>query len=166
VGQAIRKGTASPALVLAATQQMMALNDRACEVGLALGATSCTDVTGFGLLGHLGNILDASDLDAVVDAASVPLIDGTLDLAAEGVIPGGSKRNLDRALETADIGGGVGEPLQILLADAQTSGGLLLCLPEANAVEAVRRLHGADCPRAAIVGHLARRAGGARVRVV
>ena len=82
VGQAIRAGSASPALVAAATAQMMALNDTACAVGLAVGATSCTDVTGFGLLGHLQNLVEASGLDAEIDAASVPLLDEVLALAA------------------------------------------------------------------------------------
>jgi selenide, water dikinase len=165
VGQAIRAGSASPALVATATAQMMALNDTACEVGLAVGATSCTDVTGFGLLGHLQNLVEASGLDAEIDAAAVPLLEGVLDLAAGGLVPGGSKRNLKRALEVSEIAGSVGEALQILLADAQTSGGLLLCVPEDRANEAVRRLHDAGCPRSAVIGRLVKADGGARIRV-
>jgi selenide,water dikinase len=157
-GQAIRKGVADAALVAEATAQMMDLNDRACEVGLAVGATSCTDVTGFGLLGHLLNILEASGLDAELDAAAVPLLGGVIDLAAAGVVPGGSRRNLERALAVCEIGGGVDEARKIVLADAQTSGGLLLCLPEERTAEAVRRLHDAGCPRAAAIGKLRTRA--------
>jgi selenide,water dikinase len=168
VGQAIRAGKAGEALVAAAIAQMTALNDRACEVGLAVGATSCTDVTGFGLLGHLENLIEASDLDAEIDAASVPLLDGVLELAAEGVVPGGSKRNLERARRITAFAPGVGEALRLLLADAQTSGGLLLCVPADRADEAVRRLHDAGCARAATIGRLGRRAEGdaaARIRV-
>jgi selenide,water dikinase len=171
-GQAIRKGDAPPSLIAAATAQMMELNDRACEVGLAVGATSCTDVTGFGLLGHLANILEASDLGAEIDAASVPLLEGVLALAEAGVVPGGSKRNLARALAMSEVAAGVGDALQLLLADAQTSGGLLLCVPEDRAEEAARRLHDAGCERAAIVGRLTRAGGGgggggpaARIRI-
>ncbi len=164
-GQAIRAGSASEALIAAATAQMMELNDRACAVGLAVGATSCTDVTGFGLLGHLANILEASGLDADLDSRAVPLLDGVLALAEAGVVPGGSKRNLKRALTMSEVAAGVSEGVQILLGDAQTSGGLLLCVPEAAAAEAVRRLHDAGCERAAAIGKLTRTAGGARMRV-
>ena len=164
-GQAIRKGDASPALVAAATAQMMDLNDRACAVGLSLGATSCTDVTGFGLLGHLANILDASGLDADLDTSSVPLLDGVLALATSGVVPGGSRRNLARALTMSEVATGVSEAMQILLGDAQTSGGLLLCLPEGQAADAVRQLRDAGYEKAAMIGQLGRAGGGARMRI-
>src|SRR5262249_5380885 len=131
-----------------------------------VGATCCTDVTGFGLLGHLANILEASGLDADLDTAAVPLLDEVLDLAAAGVVPGGSRRNLQRALSMSEAAPGVGEPMQILLGDAQTSGGLLLCVPEDRAGEAVRRLHDAGCPRSALIGRLSARAEGrARMRI-
>lgn len=164
-GQAIRAGSASAALVATATAQMMDLNDRACEIGLAVEATSCTDVTGFGLLGHLANILEASGLDADLETASIPLLDGVLELAAAGVVPGGSKRNLKRALAICEVAAGVSEALQLLLGDAQTSGGLLLCVPQEHAADAVRRLHDAGCGRAAAIGRLSRAAGGARMRL-
>ncbi len=164
-GQAIRAGSASEALVAAATAQMMELNDRACDVGLAVGATSCTDVTGFGMLGHLANILDASGLDADLDSAAVPLLEGVAALVAAGVVPGGSKRNLATALKISEVAASVDEVTQLLLADAQTSGGLLLCVPEARAAEAVRRLHDAGCTRSAAIGVLTRAAGGARIRI-
>ncbi len=166
VGQAIRAGVAPEALVAAATAQMMELNDRACEVGLAMGATSCTDVTGFGLLGHLENVLDASELAAELDAAAVPVLDGVLELVATGLVPGGSKRNLKKALAVSEVAEGVSDARRLLLADAQTSGGLLLCLPEESAEEAVRRLREVGCERAAVIGGLARRAeGGVKIRV-
>ncbi len=166
-GQAIRKGDAPAALVAEATAQMMDLNDRACDVGLAVGATSCTDVTGFGLLGHLANILEASGLDAEIDASAVPLLGGVLALAEAGVVSGGTRRNLARALATSEVGPGVSEAVQLLLADAQTSGGLLLCVPEDQADPAVRRLHDAGCTRAAMIGRLVKRAGekGAKIRI-
>jgi selenide,water dikinase len=76
VGQAIKAGSAAPAIVAAATAQMMALNDVACAVGLDAGASSATDVTGFGLLGHLKHMADASGLRAIVEASKVPLLEG------------------------------------------------------------------------------------------
>lgn len=160
VGQAIRGGLASEAMIAAATAQMMDLNDRACEIGLAVGATSCTDVTGFGLLGHLRNLLEASGLDAVIAAGKVPLIEGVVGFVEGGVVPGGSKRNLAHAQKVTAFAEEVGEAVRLLLADAQTSGGLLLCVPEENAAEAVRRLRDAGYARAAEIGGVVPAAGG------
>jgi selenide,water dikinase len=167
IGQAIRAGTAPEASVAAAVAQMLALNDRACAVGIEVGATSCTDVTGFGLLGHLGNILDASGLQAEIAAGAVPLIEGAHAIAAAGTVPGGSKRNLKAALARTTFADGIDEATRLLFADAQTSGGLLLCVPEDRADEAVRRLRDEGCARAAAIGRLAA-AGedGPRIRVV
>jgi selenide,water dikinase len=165
IGQAIRAGTAAEASVAEAVAQMLALNDRACAIGHAVGATSCTDVTGFGLLGHLGNVLEASDLFAAIDAAAVPLIEGALALAAAGTVPGGSKRNLKRALGMTTFAAGIDDARQLLLADAQTSGGLLLCVPEARADEAVRLLREAGSERAAAIGQLRRPGDGPRIEV-
>lgn len=165
-GQAIRAGRAAPDLIERATAQMTQLNDAACEVGLALGATSCTDITGFGLLGHLRNIVEAADLAARVRAADVPLIEGVRAFADEGLLPGGTKRNMAYSAPVTAFAETVPEPLRLLLADAQTSGGLLLCLPEARAAEAVRRLHDAGCDGAAIIGSLSPHSGsGPRILV-
>ena len=154
VGQSIRAGRAPEALVVAATRQMMALNDRAAEIGLALGATSCTDVTGFGLLGHLKHIVEASDVAAELSASAIPILDGVAELAAAGLVPGGSKRNLAYASPITEFDAAVSETTRLLLADAQTSGGLLLCVPEARATEVVARLHDAGATFAARIGTL------------
>jgi selenide,water dikinase len=84
-----------------------------------------TDVTGFGLLGHLFKLARASGVSAVLDHAAVPLIEGARDAVAAGFVPGGSRRNLDWVAPHADTGGLSEEDL-LLLADAQTSGGLLI----------------------------------------
>lgn len=160
-GQAIRAGRASADLIERATAQMTRLNDAACGVGLALGATSCTDITGFGLLGHLRHIVEASNLTARLRAAGVPLIEGVRAFADEGAVPGGTKRNLKYAAPVTSFADTVPEPLRFLLADAQTSGGLLLCMPEYSAAEAVRRLLDAGCEGAAIIGALEPHAEGA-----
>ncbi len=154
-GQAIRAGKADTALIAAAVAQMTRLNDTACEVGLRFGATSCTDITGFGLLGHLRNLVEASNLTAHLRADEVPLIEGVRAFVAEGLVPGGTKRNLRYAAPVTQIADAVPEALRLLLADAQTSGGLLLCLPEKGAPEAVRQLLDAGCDGTAIIGHLA-----------
>ncbi len=164
-GQAIRAGTASDALIRAATAQMLQLNDVACAVGLDLGATSGTDVTGFGLLGHLKNLIEASNLDATIDAASVPLLDGVYELAAGGMVPGGSRRNLAYASTVVTFVDDVDDTWRLLLADAQTSGGLLLCVPESNAARAVQRLRDEGCVVAAQIGTLSAPGGAPRIHV-
>ena len=88
------------------------------------GATGCTDVTGYGLLGHLMKMAAASGVDAVVDVAAVPVLTGVRELAESGIAPGGSRRNRDWVAPSLDAGG-LGELDVLLLADAQTSGGLL-----------------------------------------
>lgn len=104
---------------------MTTLNADASEKALAAGITCATDVTGFGLLGHLHKLARASGVTAVVDAAAVPYHDGTRDALRAGYVPGGSRRNLDWVRPHADLDG-VDEDTALLLADAQTSGGLLL----------------------------------------
>lgn len=104
---------------------MTTLNAEASRAALAAGVRCATDVTGFGLLGHLYKLARASGVAAVVDHAAVPLIDGARDAVRDGYVPGGSRRNLDWVAPHTDTGGLAEEDL-LLLADAQTSGGLLI----------------------------------------
>jgi len=108
-----------------AVASMTTLNDRACAAALAAGVTAATDVTGFGLLGHLLKMARASQVTAVVDAAAVPYLDGARAALADGFISGGTRRNLEWVRPHLDAGR-YGEDEQLLLADAQTSGGLLV----------------------------------------
>jgi selenide,water dikinase len=108
-----------------AVEVMTTLNAGASRLALAAGIRCATDVTGFGLLGHLFKLARASGVTAVVDHAAVPLIEGTRAAAAAGHMPGGSRRNLDWVRPHTDTGDVAEEDL-LLLADAQTSGGLLV----------------------------------------
>jgi selenide,water dikinase len=108
-----------------AVAAMTELNRAASEAALAAGATCATDVTGFGLLGHLHKLARASGVTARVDAAAVPYLDGARDALAAGFVSGGTRRNLDWVRPHADTGG-LSEDELLLLADAQTSGGLLV----------------------------------------
>lgn len=121
---AIKRERATPEQVAAAVDTMTTLSAEASEAMMETSAEAATDVTGFGLLGHLHEMLAASSVAAEVDAASVPFLDGALDLAKEGIVPGGTRRNaafLD-PLVTRDLE----EHEWLALADAQTSGGLLI----------------------------------------
>lgn len=124
VSTAIKAGRAPEALVEAAVASMTRLNDDAAAVALANGATGATDITGFGLLGHLGRAARESGVDATIDMAAVPLLDGVRELAGAGLLPGGSRRNL-RSIEDQLDPGSTDELDVLLVADAQTSGGLL-----------------------------------------
>jgi selenide,water dikinase len=108
-----------------AVKAMTTLNRDAAEAALAAGACCATDVTGFGLLGHLHKLARASGVTAVVDASAVPYLEDARDALADGYVSGGTRRNLDwvRPHLAAD---GVAEGELLLLADAQTSGGLLV----------------------------------------
>ena len=125
IATGIKRGETGVAVRDAAVASMVALNDRAGRAALAARAHAATDVTGYGLLGHLQEMLEG--VGAAIDAASVPLLPGAVALATAGVIPGGTRRNLEHAGGFTDFGG-VDATMRLLLADAQTSGGLLVAL--------------------------------------
>ena len=140
LAQALRAGAARAEDMEHAVRSMQALNARACAAGLGRGVTAATDVTGYGLLGHLWHMVSASGVAARLDAARVPLLPGALEAAGAGHVPGGSKRNLSYV--KAQLRGEESLPPALLtvLADAQTSGGLLLCVPAAQADALVTEL--------------------------
>lgn len=146
---AIRRGKATEALREAAVGVMTSLNGPAAQAMTAVGVKCATDVTGFGLLGHLREIILASGAGARIRAASVPALDGIADLVEEGVYPGGSERNLAsvRGMLTTQAG----ETQLRILADAQTSGGLLMAVPPGRVGPLMERL-AAAAPQAAVIG--------------
>jgi selenide,water dikinase len=127
ISTAIKQERASDEQAAAATATMTHLNAGAAEAMRRVGVSAATDVTGFGLLGHLMEMIRASAVSAEVDAAAVPLLPGVEDLARAGVVPGGTRRNHDSFARTTDFGDLDGA-MQFVLADAQTSGGLLIAV--------------------------------------
>ena len=109
-----------------AVAAMAALNRDASQAALAAGARCATDVTGFGFLGHLYKLARASGVTALVDPAAIPYLDGAREAARDGYVSGGTRRNLDWVSPNTEWGPRVGELERLLLADAQTSGGLLV----------------------------------------
>ncbi len=152
VTTAIKAGTAPTGVAEAAVRSMTATNAAAAAAALTAGATGATDVTGFGFLGHLRRMAEASAVDAVIDPTAVALLPGARELAEAGAVPGGSRRNLDWAREVLDAGT-ADEITLLLLADAQTSGGLLFGAIPDQADAAVAALAGAGVP-AAVVGRV------------
>lgn len=124
VTTAIKADEAGADVAAAAVDSMVRLNDHASRVAIAAGATGCTDVTGFGLLGHLGRMSVESDVRAIVDFDALPFLPGAVELAHAGMVPGGSRRNLEWGDELLDAES-YDEVHRLLVADAQTSGGLV-----------------------------------------
>lgn len=123
---AIKQDAASAQAVESATTSMASLNRAAADAMLAVGVNAATDVTGFGLLGHLMEVLRASQVGARLEASTVPLLPEVADLANRGFVPGGSRRNYESLGDDVRWDEGVDETTRIILCDAQTSGGLLM----------------------------------------
>lgn len=135
-----------------AVDVMTTLNAEPARVAVAFGLRGGTDVTGFGLLGHLQNMLRASGVGAEVAVETLPLLAGAAELAARGIVPGGTRRNLEAAEVAWDDD--VTEAERLLCTDAQTSGGLLLAVPVDRAADVVHALREASTPAHAVIGHV------------
>lgn len=144
---------------------MSTLNRAASEAMLEVGVHACVDVTGFGLIGHLLGMLRASDASAEISFASVPLLDGAARLVDAGIFPGGTERNLRAADESVEWSTELRENDKLLLCDAQTSGGLLMAVPESRAGELLAALERRGVTGAAVVGGITS-AGAGAARVV
>ena len=129
IATAIKRGAPDPAAVAAAVASMTLLNAGASQAALAAGVRAATDVTGFGLLGHLHRMLAASGVAARINATAVPVLPDAAALAAAGFVSGGTRANIARIRPATSLDPAVSEELAVLLFDAQTSGGLLLAAP-------------------------------------
>lgn len=164
IGQAIKKGVASSEAMTAAIASMRTLNRNAARIARGFGTTAATDITGFGLLGHLRNIVRGSTVGARIELAKLPLLPDAAMHMRGNICPAGSKTN--RAFVADFVRWSDGTPLSVepadtsdrevlasLACDAQTSGGLLLCVPESHAHALVGALRGEGLP-AEVVGEL------------
>jgi selenide,water dikinase len=124
---------APEAAVRAAAEQMATLNNRAAEAMNSAGSHACTDITGFGLNGHASNIARSSGVTMRFDLAAVPIFPGARDLAAKGVVSGGVQRGKSALAGQVQVAQGLDKALVDITYDAETSGGLLIVLPEAHA---------------------------------
>ena len=136
---AIKNDAASTEATQAAMQSMVLLNEKASQIALKFGATGATDVTGFGLLGHLGRAVEESKVGAQITTKEVLFLPETQELAEAGFVPGGSRRNLEWLDDRLEKGN-CSETNVLLLADAQTSGGLLFGIDDSKAQDALDEL--------------------------
>jgi selenide,water dikinase len=143
VSTALKRGFAADADVEAATASMLALNRRACEEMLRYDVHGCTDVTGFGLAGHAREMAAASGVTIEITAALIPFLPGALEYARRGALPGGQKNNREYSGCAVDIAAEIAPEVEDLLYDPQTSGGLLITLPEKDAAALEAALPGA-----------------------
>ena len=153
VATAAKRATVPGDVLRAAVDSMTLLNAGASEAALAAGVRAGTDVTGFGLLGHLHRMLAASGAAAQIDAGRVPLLPGAAELAAEGFVSGGTRANIARMSDVVTVADPVAPEVIVLLHDAQTSGGLLLAAPPAAAGPLLADLTGRGLA-AALVGEV------------
>lgn len=151
VTTAMKAGTAGEEAARAAITTMATLNRTATEVGRKVGVRACTDITGFGLLGHLREML--SGVGARIRLTAVPVLSGARELAAKGFIPGGTRRNQESLERVVSYIDGIDEVDRILLCDAQTSGGLLFAV-EPSKFEALLLGLGDARIKAAAIGEL------------
>ncbi len=158
----------SEAVLATAIKLMSTLNKAAAEAMVKVGVNACTDITGFGLLGHLRGVVQGSGVSARIRLGDVPIIDGVAELLDAGIAPGGTHRNLDSLEEVVTWHPEVGEQSRILMADAQTSGGLLISVDPSKKDELLRELEAAGVETRAVVGEILEQdaLGGKRIEVV
>jgi len=162
IATAIKAGAAPPEVVAQAVDSMSTLNRGAAEAMRQVGVSAATDVTGYGLLGHLHRMLLNSGTSAVIDSAAVPVFAGIHDLSDAGHIPGGTHRNLQDLAEAVDFGE-LDADSRLTLVDAQTSGGMLISVPAPKADALIARLEDSALVRA-VIGRVTAGAAG-RIRV-
>ena len=161
ISSAIKEGVASAGAVARATEVMATLNRAAADAMLAVGVGSATDITGFGLLGHLSQMLDGT-LGAELVAGDIPVLEEAFDHARNGILPGGSKRNLEAFGPSVDAEG-LDEAVRAVLFDAQTSGGLLIAVADERVASLLEALSDRGVPDAAAIGRVVEGEGTIRV---
>jgi selenide,water dikinase len=164
ISTAIKGGLADEKVIVKIVESMTALNREASEAMQEVGVHACTDITGFGLLGHASEMIEGTDVGMVIDSAAVPFFPEAKELAEMGMIPGGLHRNREFRQDMVDIDENVPQYLQDILFDPQTSGGLLIAVPHEKAWILLEKLHGAGVAGAAIIGEVAAENRG-RIRV-
>ena len=149
---AIKAECASEETVRRAVEVMSTLNKVASELMLKVGVSACTDITGFGLLGHLRGVTTASGVGARIILSQVPIIKETWGLLAQGLVPAGTYRNRDYMKDMVVWDAQVSEEAKLVLCDAQTSGGLLISVPANKSSQLLTALHEAGVVEAANIG--------------
>ena len=149
-----KQGVVDPEVLAGAVANMAALNRPAAQAMQSVGVNAATDITGFGLLGHLKSMVKGSRVSAEVNLNAVPVLPGTRDLLDRGIAPGGTHRNVSSVNDAVRWDSQLTDDDRMLLCDAQTSGGLLMSVPEARADALINSLNEEGAPCAAVVGRV------------
>ena len=149
-----KAGTAPADVLKNAVAVMATLNRAASEAMMKVGVNACTDVTGFGLMGHLASMVRGSGVGATVRLADVPVLPGARELLAAGTAPGGTHRNMNSVADSIDWDDSLTEEDRLLLCDAQTSGGLLISVPAEDLDALLAGLREAAVPTVAVIGEI------------
>ena len=152
-----KNGVADPDTVSRAIQVMLTLNKAASEAMMEVGIDACTDITGFGLLGHLQSMVEASGAGARIHLSQVPLIEGTRELVEAGVAPGGTHRNLESIDRVTSWDASITQEDKLLLSDAQTSGGLLIAVASDKVSQLLEALSARGVVEVSVVGEITER---------
>lgn len=166
ISTAIKREKAPPSVVHRAIEVMSTLNRGAAEAMAEVGVHACTDITGFGLLGHLYGMTRASGVGARIKLSNLPILSEVWELAKEGCIPGGTRRNYDYLQEKEAVvwDPGIDETTRLVVADAQTSGGLLISVAKEKSRDLLSLLETKKTPAAALIGEIVENASG-QIRV-
>ena len=154
ISTAIKKEKAHASIIDDVVKTMLDLNRGAAEAMNTIGINSCTDITGYGLLGHLLEICKASKVSAIIQFNKLPLIQGAFELAQKGFIPGGTKKNLEFVSSEVNFSENISKEEKYLMADAQTSGGLLISVHKDKAETLQNLLNEYQCLSNSIIGEI------------
>jgi len=154
IATAVKRGMADKTAMAKSAQSMATLNKLAAEVMKEIGVNAATDVTGFGLLGHLSEMCEASCVSAKIDYSALPFLPSVKELAEKGIVPGGTKRNLKFVKDKVQFSEQLSDIDKLLLADAQTSGGLLISLPAQKAEKYISKFNELSKIKAVIIGKI------------
>ncbi len=149
-----KQGITPDAILKQAVDTMATLNKGASEAMMKVGVNSCTDITGFGLMGHLKGMVRGSGAGARIRMTDVPVLPGVWELLEKGTVPGGTFRNMSSVEDTLDWDASLTENQRLLMCDAQTSGGLLISVPRAKLDQLLSELNASGVPTKAVVGEV------------
>jgi len=154
ISTALKGGEASEQAVAKSVSSMATLNKKASELMLTVDVHACTDITGFGLLGHACEMIEGTDVGMIIRSDAVPYFPEAKEYAEMGMVPGGTARNRDFRLKMVDIDKNVSKVMLDILFDPQTSGGLLMAIPSDDAEPLLKRMHREGIKDAAIIGEV------------
>jgi selenide,water dikinase len=154
ISTALKDGKASEQAVARSVSSMTTLNRKASELMMTVDVHACTDVTGFGLLGHACEMIEGTDVGMIIHPEAVPYFPEAKEYAETGMVPGGTTRNRDFRIKMVEIDKNVSKVMVDILFDPQTSGGLLMAVPAPEAEPLLKKMHRAGIVAAALIGEV------------